>query len=107
MASLPRSSAVIGDGLRRLRTERGWSLYRLANETGLSESYLGLLESGQRDPKLSTLLKLARGLRIGSVELLLGPFGSVEAIEQETGQPAWPQQTIDDVPTPAPQRIST
>ncbi|MBK1724799.1 helix-turn-helix domain-containing protein [Thiocystis violacea] len=51
-----------GQRLAALRRERGWSQERLALESGLSRSYLGGVERGQRNIALLNLLCLIRTL---------------------------------------------
>ncbi|MEU4346078.1 XRE family transcriptional regulator [Streptomyces sp. NPDC023838] len=51
---------AVGPRLRALRRERGITLADLAATTGVSESTLSRLESGQRRPTLELLLPLAR-----------------------------------------------
>ena len=52
--------ARVGTRLRVLRQERGWRLEDLAERTGLSKAYLSRLESGERQPSLSTLFSIAQ-----------------------------------------------
>lgn len=51
---------AVGPRLRALRRDRGITLAHLAATTGVSESTLSRLESGQRRPSLELLLPLAR-----------------------------------------------
>ncbi|MEU5977631.1 XRE family transcriptional regulator [Streptomyces sp. NPDC047315] len=51
---------AVGPRLRGLRRDRGITLAHLAATTGVSESTLSRLESGQRRPTLELLLPLAR-----------------------------------------------
>ncbi|QIK04887.1 helix-turn-helix transcriptional regulator [Streptomyces sp. ID38640] len=51
---------AVGPRLRALRRDRGITLADLAATTGVSESTLSRLESGQRRPSLELLLPLAR-----------------------------------------------
>ncbi|MGC3002281.1 helix-turn-helix domain-containing protein [Streptomyces sp. G35A] len=51
---------AVGPRLRALRHDRGITLAGLAATTGVSESTLSRLESGQRRPSLELLLPLAR-----------------------------------------------
>lgn len=51
---------AVGPRLRALRRDRGITLAELAATTGVSESTLSRLESGQRRPSLELLLPLAR-----------------------------------------------
>jgi transcriptional regulator with XRE-family HTH domain len=52
--------AEIGARLRKLREESGWRLEDLSRRTGLSKAYLSRLESGERQPSLGALFKVAR-----------------------------------------------
>jgi transcriptional regulator with XRE-family HTH domain len=51
---------AVGPRLRAMRRDRGITLADLATTTGVSESTLSRLESGQRRPSLELLLPLAR-----------------------------------------------
>jgi transcriptional regulator with XRE-family HTH domain len=57
--------------LRSIREQRGFSLRALKKESGVSVATLVRLESGEFDPRLSTLKKLAKALRV-SVCTLIG-----------------------------------
>jgi transcriptional regulator with XRE-family HTH domain len=56
--------------IKELRKERGMIQPVLARKAGLSEGYLARLETQRHDPRLTTLLKLARALRVPVAELL-------------------------------------
>lgn len=49
-----------GEVLRRLRTQRGWSLREVGERSGLSASFLGAVERGESDIALERLARLAR-----------------------------------------------
>lgn len=51
----------IGQQLRHIRTESGWSLTRAAKETGVSKAMLGQIERNESSPTISTLWKIATG----------------------------------------------
>ncbi|MGQ0508881.1 MAG: helix-turn-helix domain-containing protein [Myxococcaceae bacterium] len=53
---------VVGKNLRRLRTQRGWSLEKLAKASGVSRAMLGQVELGQSAPTINVLWKIARAL---------------------------------------------
>jgi transcriptional regulator with XRE-family HTH domain len=53
---------VLAARLRELRGRRGWSLTRLAEETGLSKGMLSKIENAQTAPSLGTLARLATAL---------------------------------------------
>ena len=55
------TSAHIAKVLRSRRAERGWSLDRAAQETGVSKAMLGQIERGESSPTVATLWKIATG----------------------------------------------
>jgi transcriptional regulator with XRE-family HTH domain len=80
-------TAAVARNLRRLRTDRGWSLDQLALRSGVSKGMLVHLEQARTNPSLGTLCRLAETLGIsvaGLIELhetppvqVLGPGGTV------------------------------
>lgn len=54
----------LGNAIKVCRAHRGLTQARLANQAGISLSYLSLLENGKRDATISTLESIAQGLRI-------------------------------------------
>lgn len=61
----------LGNAIRLCRSRKKLTLAELADRTDLSESYLSLLERGERkDPKLSSVEAIARGLEV-PVSLLM------------------------------------
>ncbi len=65
-----RAIQRFGKQLRQLRTRRGLTQEQLAVTAGLSYTFLTRLELGQSDPSLSTLVRLAKALRVSVTELL-------------------------------------
>jgi transcriptional regulator with XRE-family HTH domain len=65
--------AELGPRLRRARQERGMKLEELAAATGTSAAQLSRVESGERQPSLMGLLKIAGGLGVPVAELLAAP----------------------------------
>lgn len=61
------------------------TLEQLAERAGLSPNYIGSVENGLRDPSLSTILALARGLRVAPGELL-GPMKDLSPAAFELGR---------------------
>lgn len=68
---------VVGKNLKRLRTERGLSLERLAQSSGVSRAMLGQVELGQSAPTINVLWKMARALDV--------PFSALIASNQTSG----------------------
>jgi transcriptional regulator with XRE-family HTH domain len=65
--------ASVGPRLRALRTQRGFTLARIAEETRISVSTLSRLEAGGRRPSLELLLPLARAYQVPLDELVDAP----------------------------------
>ena len=55
---------IIAENLKRLRTERGLSLGRLAELSGVSKVMLSQVEKGESSPTINTLWKIATGLQV-------------------------------------------
>jgi transcriptional regulator with XRE-family HTH domain len=49
--------------LKHLRRERGWSLDKAAEETGVSKAMLGQIEREESSPTIATLWKIASGFQ--------------------------------------------
>lgn len=64
------SSAAFGRRVRHLRNERGLSQDALARATDVHTTMIGRLERGVREPRLSTILRVADGLEVEPGELL-------------------------------------
>jgi transcriptional regulator with XRE-family HTH domain len=56
--------------IKQLREKSGITQEALAKKAGLSLGYIGRLEIGRHDPSLSTLIKLAKALKVKPGELL-------------------------------------
>jgi transcriptional regulator with XRE-family HTH domain len=56
------ASIAFGQRLRALRAEHGVSQDDLARATDVHPTAIGRLERGSREPRLTTILRLARGL---------------------------------------------
>lgn len=54
-------AAYLATAVRARRKERGWSLDRAAQETGVSKAMLGQIERGESSPTIATLWKIASG----------------------------------------------
>ena len=61
---------AFGEVLRSARLSRQLSQEALAHESGLDRTYISLLERGERQPTLKTLLALARALKVSASTLV-------------------------------------
>jgi transcriptional regulator with XRE-family HTH domain len=59
-----REGVKFGDTLRRLRKEAGLSQEVLAERANLNADFLGFIERGDNVPTLTTILQLARALKV-------------------------------------------
>lgn len=53
---------LIGRDIRARRKEKGWSIEKLAGESGVNEKHLGDVELGKVMPNPYTIYKLSKGL---------------------------------------------
>ncbi len=84
-AGKPHKSAkgsAFGRRLRKLRHESGVSQERLARYAGLHRTAISKLELGERDPRLATILRLARGIGVPPEAFVTG----LDATEDEPGE---------------------
>ena len=65
-----RASRAFGERMRELRGQKGISQDGLARETDIHPTSIGRLERGGREPKLTTILRLADGLDVEPGELV-------------------------------------
>jgi len=56
--------------VKEWRDRRGLTQEQLAEKAGISRGYLARLETARQDPKLSTLEKIAKALKVDVAKLL-------------------------------------
>jgi transcriptional regulator with XRE-family HTH domain len=80
----PTSEAnrTLGRRIKERRNELGISQEALAHRCELHWTFVGQVERGQRNPRLSNLLKIAAGLDIDPGELVKGLKAPEQASEQ-------------------------
>ncbi|WP_413289246.1 helix-turn-helix domain-containing protein [Bdellovibrio sp. HCB337] len=61
-----------GTRIRELRKKSGYSQEEFADHVGMHRTYLGGLERGERNPTLTVIMRLAKGLGISISELTVG-----------------------------------
>ena len=61
---------VIGQRILAYRKSKALSLEDVANATGLHRTTIGLIERGEREPTVATLLKIAKGLGVSAFDLI-------------------------------------
>ena len=81
-----------GARLKELRLQRGWTLQDLANQSGLSKTFLSRLESGDRQASIAAVLTLSRIFDVSVASLFETPptaelcviVRGADAVEQTT-----------------------
>ncbi len=73
-------SAVIGANLAEIRRNRGLTLDKVAELSGVSKAMVGQIERGESNPTVATLWKVALGLRIPFSELITEKRPPVEIV---------------------------
>jgi transcriptional regulator with XRE-family HTH domain len=69
----------VGDRLRELRLEKGYSQRELARRAGIASNSVAVTERGEHAPTFPTIQKLARALDVGPGELFKEPVPLGEA----------------------------
>jgi len=59
-----------GAALRRVRLAAGMSQEQLGLESGVQRNFISLIETGQNQPTISTIVRLARALGMKASELV-------------------------------------
>ncbi len=64
------AAVAFGNVLRRLRFEAGLTQEQLGFESDLRRTYVSILELGQQQPSLTTIMKLALALKLSAQDLV-------------------------------------
>ena len=64
------NTTPIGKRIRKYREAKGWRQEDFAEKTGLSVTYTGMIERGEKVPKLETFITIANVLEV-SADMLL------------------------------------
>ena len=74
---------TIGENIRRIRQERHLTQKQLGEMVGASEAYIRAYESGRRNPKPSSLEKIAEALAVNPEVLANSDFDGVKAMHEK------------------------
>lgn len=64
------AAIAFGKVLRQLRQDKGLSQEQLGFEAELRRTYISILELGQQQPSLTTIIKLATALHVSASQLI-------------------------------------
>ena len=63
-------SKLLGENLKRIRTEKDISQGDIARELGVDRGFISTIENGKTNPTLATITKLAKAVGVTTDELL-------------------------------------
>ncbi len=78
---------VIANNLRELREKKKLSLDKLASLTGVSKSMLGQIERGESNPTITTVWKIANGLKVSFTSLINEPESNHIIVTKDDVEP--------------------
>lgn len=73
---------LFGNRIKELRLKKGFSQEEMAERSGLDRTFISILERGQKNPSLSTLVRLCTSLGIG-LDSLFRDFPNTLAPDSE------------------------
>ena len=74
---------IISQNLKKIREERGWSLDKLSQVSGVSKSMLGQIERGESNPTVGTVWKISQGLKVSFTTLINHPKLDPELLRRD------------------------
>jgi transcriptional regulator with XRE-family HTH domain len=77
----------VARNLARIREERNYSLDEVSSLTGVSKSMLRQIEKGESSPTISTLWKIANGLKVSFTSLAREMQKDVSIVDNRSGTP--------------------
>lgn len=84
---LDNLNSIVSMNLKRIREEKKLSLDKVAKMTGVSKSMLGQIEREESNPTITTLWKIANGLKVSFTSILNQPQSDAEIITKEDVKP--------------------
>jgi transcriptional regulator with XRE-family HTH domain len=84
---LENLNIIIANNLKNLRDERKLSLDKVSELTGVSKSMLGQIERGESNPTISTVWKIANGLKVSFTSLINTTQADIIQISKNDVQP--------------------
>lgn len=72
IAGVPEPKAIVGANIKRIRKDQGLTQEAVADRCGVHPVELARAERGVRDMRVSTVAKIAKGLRVPASELMAG-----------------------------------
>jgi transcriptional regulator with XRE-family HTH domain len=95
MRSLASVTNRLGKTIRILRQAKALKLNELALDSGVSVSFLSLVENGERQPSLDVIRRLSKSLGVPPEALVLMGMGEKSDLESENAEANELTETID------------
>lgn len=73
---------IFAENLKKLREAKKLSLDNVAKVSGVSKSMLGQIERGEVNPTISTVWKIANGLKVSFTALMSRPEADIEIVNK-------------------------
>jgi len=80
-------SEIISSNLKQIRSDKKLSLDNVSKLTGVSKSMLGQIERGEVNPTVTTIWKIANGLKVSFTALMKRPQSDIELISRAEATP--------------------
>jgi XRE family transcriptional regulator, regulator of sulfur utilization len=81
---LENLNMLVATNLKRIREDRKLSLDNVAQMTGVSKSMLGQIERGESNPTVTTVWKIANGLKTSFTELMRTSQGDAVIVKRDS-----------------------
>lgn len=78
---------IIANNLKQIREKKKLSLDKVAALTGVSKSMLGQIERGESNPTITTVWKIANGLKVSFSSLIKEPQSDNKVVNREDIDP--------------------
>jgi transcriptional regulator with XRE-family HTH domain len=108
---------ALGDRIRQLRKEAGWSQAELGDKIGTDSQRVSRYETGKITPSLDAIVRIAEALNISIDHLLIDDSPATPctppSTTSATGSPPWPSSPTTTSPpsctcsTPSPPKTAS
>ncbi len=78
---------IIGENIKRIRTEKKLTQKQLGDLCGMADSAIRRYELGKANPKIETVEKIAKAMNVEIFDLMEVPFESFDNSENYTPHP--------------------
>lgn len=75
--------SIIARNVKLLREQKKLSLEKMAEVTNVSKTMIGQIERGESTPTITTLWKIANGLKVSFSELIYAPRPEIKFVRKK------------------------